>query len=319
MCQHFHTEGLCDAEATLGTQCGSSSSVRALVQAGISKNRANLRSLEQLDQNPQMVIAQAPAPVGIAAPMSTESQEDLEDLEPEPWDPDEEEDFIDNDDDIIWYGGGHEDMFEDEKPRTKEYISSGCQQLPLDAKAYYILTLGMTVGKCFSHCRKRPGTKFFGITRGHECFCAEVPLGNRISDAHCDTKCAGNPSEICGGVANIASVYNMIDCGEMSQEELEKAREKRRAKWIASFSINEGESCGQSTSSKIELDGSSVMAASPQDCAVACWEGKGAENCHGFTYDEIQEKCTFHADVLDGATIKKKRLKCYFKKVSIDL
>lgn len=204
---------------------------------------------------------------------------------------------------------------QDSTPPT-QYVHSSCMQMPLDAIASYASPLGMSVNKCFHHCERRPGNKFFGMTRGHECFCSPLPLGRIVSGDRCDIKCAGAPAEFCGGVSNIASTYTMINCMPPTPEEEKRAAAKKKAKLVASYQIREGESCGQSKDNRVELDGSAVMPGEPQDCAVACWQARGAEYCSGFTYDAMMEKCTFHADVVDGETIKKKGLKCYFKKLN---
>lgn len=200
-----------------------------------------------------------------------------------------------------------------------DYVSSGCHQLPLDASASYTLHMGMSVSKCFHFCSRRAGFKFFGLTRGNECFCLGFHPGSTVAARRCDIKCTGDPKMHCGGLSNIASIFTMIDCAPTTQGELDRRWEKKKAKLVASYQTVEGESCGQSRDGRAELDGSDVKPGSPEDCAVACWEAKGAENCAGFTYDEMLQKCTFHADVIEGDVIKKKGLSCYYKKLQIDL
>jgi hypothetical protein len=209
-------------------------------------------------------------------------------------------------------------VLEVRQPMT-DYTPNSCRQLPLTAKAPFVLSLGMTVNKCFNYCAKSHESKFFAVTQGRECFCSAVPLGHVLSDDACDVKCVGDPTKTCGGVANIASMYTMFDCEPPSSDELKATAAKKMEKLIDSYQVKQGESCGLSKASSIELDGAPAMAGDPRDCAVACWEAKGAEFCQGFTYDETLEKCTFHADILDGDVQQKKFLSCYFKKLSIDL
>jgi len=200
-----------------------------------------------------------------------------------------------------------------------DFVYSSCQQMPVHSIASMTLSLGMSVSKCFNHCAGVPGAKFFALARGRECHCGAVPLGDVVHASQCDVKCVGDPSKMCGGINNIASAYAMIDCDPPSPEEQQNEDAKRQANLINTYQVKEGRSCGHSADNSVKLDGSPVMAGSAQTCAAACWEARGAEECHGFTYDEIMDKCSFLSDVMDGEVTVKKSLKCYFKKIGFEV
>ncbi|THC88547.1 hypothetical protein EYZ11_012008 [Aspergillus tanneri] len=63
----------------------------------------------------------------------------------------------------------------------------------------------MTVERCATFCAKY---HWFGVEYGTECYCGNtwVPGTNETAQVDCQTPCAGNPSEICGGPLRL-SVY----------------------------------------------------------------------------------------------------------------
>ena len=67
----------------------------------------------------------------------------------------------------------------------------------------------MTLAVCNQKCAEM-GAKYFGVQAGHACFCGDTygHQGLAPKDSLCDTKCAGNSSEICGG-SDLNSIYSV--------------------------------------------------------------------------------------------------------------
>lgn len=201
-----------------------------------------------------------------------------------------------------------------------DFLPSGCQATsPKYWKAtadIYTLTLGMTLSRCFNHCRGHEGSKYFAITKGKHCICTEIPPGQFIADHECYQKCSGNPAEVCGGVANAASVFTMMDCDTTLSQKRQRVSASREEQLKQAYNIREGEGCSGSTKDLTQLNGSSNMAGTADQCKLACWLASGAEVCHGFTYDRTRSKCTFYTDCgnyQSGKHTSNSGLTCYFK------
>jgi hypothetical protein len=196
-----------------------------------------------------------------------------------------------------------------------DYLMSGCRRTEIETDPTslkemngFMSPLGMSLDKCFRHCREKDGMKYFAIASGTVCWCSKEPPGTEVGEANCDVKCAGDPNQYCGGVANAASVNVMIDCADDSQQEENAKARNMKLKLVNSYSKFEGQSCAM-----VASDHGSVISGSLDECKVACWEQK--DPCHGFTYDSTRSKCTFTSDVLDGEVKKAATLSCFFKKV----
>lgn len=194
------------------------------------------------------------------------------------------------------------------------YKSTGCRKV---TKVYGKVsnTLGatsMTVSKCFAFCSKRKGLSYFGITKGNDCWCASAIDASTMSDSDCEKKCPGNPTESCGGIVG-TSMYTMFDCTAATPQEIAKEKEEQKQALLTSYGSFSGESCGQGKGNTLQLDNKGYISGTLDTCKIACWEAKGAESCHGFTYDSILSKCTFHLDVTDGPVDKIGHNACYFK------
>lgn len=195
---------------------------------------------------------------------------------------------------------------------STDFLASGCQEIGA-VKDEYTLQLGMNSIKCWLHCKKQVGVKYFGLTQGHKCFCSKLRPGASTSSERCNLKCSGSPKEHCGGKGNVASVYTMINCHERTAQEegwLANAASLKLADQFGSF---DGQSCAQERQGLCELNGSTKMVGTPYECKLACWEAKGSEKCDGFTYNSDTERCTFFQDVLDGKVKKKSSLTCHWK------
>merc|ERR1719331_1922865 len=155
---------------------------------------------------------------------------------------------------------------------------------------------------------------YFAVTKGDSCFCSAVSSGKLTDDANCDMVCSGNPEESCGGYSRYASVYTMIDSLPPSPQKLKEDAIERVQRLESLYSVAQGHSCGNMEGNEVEIEGSSVLAGEPQECKQACLAGRGAENCHGFTFDARQGKCTFYKDAAWGKIEKDAQLSCFFKK-----
>jgi len=200
----------------------------------------------------------------------------------------------------------------DTKPT--DFLPSGCQQAQ-EVTDTYKLDLGMSSRACFMYCRKKEGTKYFGVTGGGVCFCSVLPPGRAVAKKECDLKCSGNPREICGGVNRVSSVYTMVNCDKKTDEEKGYLATAKRVKLTKLYGSFDAQSCGQAKNNHAEIDGSTKMLGSPDECKVACFEGKGAEKCDGFTYNKVLGRCRFFKDVLHGEHKMKEGLTCYWKKM----
>jgi len=194
------------------------------------------------------------------------------------------------------------------------YEPSGCKMV---RKSYSKVTntMGstqMSISRCFGFCSKRKGLSYFGLTNGNECFCAAAIDASPLTKDKCDKPCPGNSQDMCGGFQS-TNVYNMIDCtAATTAEKAQEAADEKKA-LISSYGAFNGETCGQDTDNVLQLDSKGFLSGSVDTCKIACWEGKGAENCHGFTYDSTMSKCTFHYDVVAGSVKKDANAACYFK------
>ena len=86
---------------------------------------------------------------------------------------------------------------------TRESVIGGTDGR--DLNGYFVQESGMTVEHCVSLCREH-GFAYAGTQFATQCFCGNSY--GRSGTARCDMLCAGNRSEVCGGVwAN--SVYRV--------------------------------------------------------------------------------------------------------------
>jgi len=91
----------------------------------------------------------------------------------------------------------------------------------------YVLRFHMTLSRCFTHCSKTKGLRYFAVTSGDTCVCSEFPPGLASGSNLCDVQCSGKPGEYCGGLGNYASVYNMFDCLPPGPEEKKQDQKKK--------------------------------------------------------------------------------------------
>lgn len=200
------------------------------------------------------------------------------------------------------------------------FVLQGCRQATMPVRRdTYVLTAGMTLEACFTHCAKLKGMKHFGLTRGDTCFCSQVPAGKTSEEENCDVKCNGNPEQSCGGLSSYydiayASIYTMVDCRPPGAKELREDATARLARLRALYSEQKMQSCGQAKGNLAKIEGSPVLSGTPIDCQQACLAGRGAGKCHGFTYDGRRSKCTFHIDAFHGKPEKNEFFSCFFKK-----
>lgn len=86
------------------------------------------------------------------------------------------------------------------------YVGCAADRDARDMGAYTFNDGRMTTEMCIQSCAQR-GLKFAATQFGRHCFCGNT-YGRYGPAANCDMKCAGNPSQVCGGSwAN--SVYQL--------------------------------------------------------------------------------------------------------------
>lgn len=183
-----------------------------------------------------------------------------------------------------------------------DYMESGCYKPEhLEYVREVSAPLRMSVPRCFEECKELPGVKYFALTAGHVCYCMDFPVGNRVSEDACSTKCDGNDEQTCGGPFGAESVYNIFDCPTEAEKKEEHHREVFQI--IGLYAKMEGESCGHSDSNGSEIDKSPTLNGPAEYCMQACWFGYGAEDCQGFSYDEGIQMCSFVNDeILPGSS-----------------
>lgn len=200
------------------------------------------------------------------------------------------------------------------KGTPTHYTPNGCKKIN---KVYgkvnnELGAASMSVGRCFAFCAKRKGLSYFGISNGNACWCGKAIDAAELGKAACDSPCPGNPSEMCGGIQG-SSVYTMFDCTNATKEEIAEEKAEEKQALLTSYGSFSGETCGQDKNNILQLDGKGFISGSIDTCKIACWKAKGAEECHGFTYDALMSKCTFHYDVTAGPVSKNEKASCHFK------
>jgi len=205
-------------------------------------------------------------------------------------------------------------------PGMTSYLPSGCRRTFAELDSYiantaFTRSLGMSLDKCFLHCKLEEGMKYFAVTKGTTCICAPIIPGTLVSDGQCEQQCSGNALEMCGGVAGAMSVFTMIDCAAPSMGERLKDLAEGAAATSKSYGKFDSQTCGDAKDNLAELNGSAKLSGTVEQCKTACWEAKGADTCHGFSYDSVKSQCTFHTDVLaEGERKQKSGYACYWKK-----
>jgi hypothetical protein len=199
------------------------------------------------------------------------------------------------------------------EPYPTDFVTSGCRRVKGEIKDAYVDPSGMTHNKCFARCRTKKGIFVFAVMDGGTCFCSKASLGEDLTTDNCDTPCSGNLGDFCGGVG-AASVFTMIDCLPPSAQEEKEDLLAKQADIMNSYSVFEDESCGQDKDNAAEVGGSDSLSGTEEECKVACWQAKGAGQCHGFTYDKMLAQCRFHYDVFAGSIVEKPGLTCFWKK-----
>eukprot|EP00747_Dinoflagellata_sp_TGD_P165578 gnl/TRDRNA2_/TRDRNA2_187031_c0_seq1.p1 gnl/TRDRNA2_/TRDRNA2_187031_c0~~gnl/TRDRNA2_/TRDRNA2_187031_c0_seq1.p1 ORF type:complete len:245 (+),score=62.64 gnl/TRDRNA2_/TRDRNA2_187031_c0_seq1:86-820(+) len=172
----------------------------------------------------------------------------------------------------------------------------------------------MTLSKCFTFCQTKK-VDWFGVTKGTDCLCMSHYDGAEVKPSKCDEPCRGNKQEMCGSEYGHTSVYVTFDCTPPTPEEIAAEKKAAMEKLLKSYNVWEEQTCGQGKDgNKHKVNGKETMIGSVDECKVACMEGTGSLECHGFTYEEEMSKCTWHTDVMNGKVLDKKKTSCYFKK-----
>merc|ERR1719502_1335412 len=109
-------------------------------------------------------------------------------------------------------------------------------------------------------------------------------------------------------------MYTMIDCIPDTPKEAASKAAAEKQKLVRSFGVFKDEACGESKGNSAKLNGATEMSGTVEECKLACWNARGAENCHGFTYNALTQVCKFVSDAQDGKVRRKPGLACYWKK-----
>jgi len=165
---------------------------------------------------------------------------------------------------------------------------------------------------------------FFAIAEGSKCFCGPFIEGTSVDDAKCATACSGDQEAGCGGPlgssGTYANLYIMYDCAENTEEEQQQIEEEKWQHSLDSYAVLAGQSCGQAIDNTVEVgneDAKETFVGSVDECKMMCLHSLGSVECHGFTYDKVFQKCTFHPDVMHGEITKTDKQDCYFKKLGL--
>lgn len=208
-----------------------------------------------------------------------------------------------------------------------DFTLRGCMSVPaVPLEPVMEERMRMTVGRCFAFCSLKRGMGFFAITGGSKCWCGPVYEGTNAEAGECSAACSGDGAPGCGGPpgasGDYADVYVMFDCAENTEEEKELIWQEKHNDTMAAYESFPGQTCGQALENKAEVamgvDAlSSTHVGTVEECKNLCMHGRGSEMCHGFTYNEVLQKCTFHPDVLDGQVDRTDGAECYFKRLGL--
>lgn len=198
-----------------------------------------------------------------------------------------------------------------------DFTPRGCVEMKVVPEEVHQDAFRMTVSRCFAFCSMKRGMGFFGITKGKECWCASSYEGTKADKERCSLKCPGDSELGCGGAASVSSLYSnvylMFDCAENTEEEKNIIQQEKYDETMHSYSILPDQTCGGADSNKIEVDGGVTFVGSPEECKIMCMHGSGNVECHGFSYNKVLQRCTFHPDVMDGPVEKTSDTDCWFK------
>ncbi|CAK0845269.1 unnamed protein product [Prorocentrum cordatum] len=208
-----------------------------------------------------------------------------------------------------------------------DFTLRGCMSVPaVPLEPAVEERMRMTVSRCFAFCSMKRGMGFFAIAEGSKCWCGLVYEGTKTEAGNCSTACSGDGAPGCGGPmgasGTYADVYIMFDCAENTEEEEELLRQEKHNDTMGAYASFPRQTCGQALENKVDVAmGVDVLSnthvGTVEECKNLCMHGRGSEFCHGFTYNEVIQKCTFHPDVLDGQVEKADGMECYFKKLGL--
>jgi len=201
------------------------------------------------------------------------------------------------------------------------YTASGCwKTTSVTGRIDYEGVRKMSADECFGFCQEKKGMQFFGTQKGEKCWCGTLHDGAKSEGGTaCDYPCTGAKDEMCGGI-DAANVYVMYDCTPPTEEEKKAKAAKDRKEILDGYASFEGQTCGNADGNKLKVSQpdsvelSDTQVGSVEDCKMAC---HNSMECHGFTYEEGMQKCSFKYDVTDGDIKKGKKIKCFWKKLGL--
>lgn len=200
------------------------------------------------------------------------------------------------------------------KGTPTHYEPSGCKKVSkVYSKVKYPYgTSAMSIGRCFGYCAKQKGLSYFGVQDGTTCWCGKATDSAPTGKENCEKLCPGDPKETCGGILG-TNVFVMFDCSNATAAEIKEDKAAKKKALLTSYGAWNKQTCGQSDKNVLRIDGKGTLAGKVDDCKIKCWEGRGAESCHGFTYDDALDICVFHYDVTAGPVKKTATASCYWK------
>lgn len=199
------------------------------------------------------------------------------------------------------------------KGTPTHYTPNGCKKVnKVYSQVVSDYSASMSTTRCFAFCSKRKGLSYFGVTDGNKCWCGQAIDASPLGSGSCDKPCPGDPKDMCGGIEG-TNVYTMYDCTADTKEEIAQEKAEKKEALLTSYGSLNHETCGQAKDNILQIDDKGFLTGSVDTCKLACWQGKGAQECHGFTYDSVTSKCTFHYDVTAGPVTKSGTSACYFK------
>merc|ERR1719456_645927 len=201
------------------------------------------------------------------------------------------------------------------------FTASGCwKTTSVKDRIDYEGVRKMSPDECFGFCAEKKGMQFFGTWKGEKCWCATLHDGAKSEGGSaCDYPCTGAKDKMCGGI-EAANVYVMYDCTPPTEEEKKAKAAKDRKDIMDGYASFEGQTCGGAEGNKLKVSQpdsvelSDTQVGSVEDCKMAC---HNSMQCHGFTYEEGMQKCSFKYDVTDGEVKKGNKIKCYWKKLGL--
>jgi len=87
----------------------------------------------------------------------------------------------------------------------------------------------MTPTICFEFCRTIPGSVFFGLSAGRDCYCTPFYKPQPGDNQQCDQGCEGDSTKMCGNMKGKSSVFEMHLCATTAADLTESSDAAKEA------------------------------------------------------------------------------------------